>query len=126
MPTDANLRQRLANLQGVPNKEYNNFDLIKKVETRSEEEQTRDLLTQFMEERNIDEAGHKPDAEVDPIKEIERRLAALKGIPEGAEDREALNRENEDTNVTVGKIVDQVKRQLGIYRKSIFHRSVVL
>lgn len=33
--SDADLRERLANLQGMPNKEYNNFDLIHKVDKRT-------------------------------------------------------------------------------------------
>lgn len=80
--SDADIKERLANLKGIPNKDYNNFDLLNKKETRSEEEQTRDLIKQFLEEGGIGEAitiGADGKELEDPIKSIERRLAALKG-----------------------------------------------
>lgn len=75
-------------------------------------EQAHDLMKQFMDEKHIDVATNpKFDADgnaIDPIADIERRLAALTGGPVGGEKRDNLNRENEDINVTISRIVDQV------------------
>lgn len=98
IPSDADIKDRLANLKGMPIKEYNNFDLINKKETRTEEEQTRDLVKQFMEETNIQGAiniGADGKELEDPITSIERRLAALKGETASGESRPEL-KENED------------------------------
>lgn len=125
--SDAELRGRLANLQGMPNKEYNNFDLINKVEKRTEEEQARDLMKQFMEEKTIDVAANKVDEDgnaVDPIADIERRLAALTGAPVGGERPE--NRENESVNVTVSRIVDQVNLSEYISHIRIIHIETII
>lgn len=107
LPSDADLKERLANLQGVPNKEYNNFDIINKVDKRSEEEQTRDLIKQFLEENNIDEAANPADAGenyVDPIEDIERRLAALKGSPVAGDNKNEFKRTDEDVEGIVDKV----------------------
>lgn len=68
----ADIAIRVSNLKGIVHKEHSNKDILLNLDTRTDEEKTRDLVKQFLEERSLDEQS-------DPIKDIERRLAALKG-----------------------------------------------
>lgn len=73
------IKERLANLREVPNKEYNNLDILNKVDKRTDEDKTKDLIKQFLDETELDANRGGDDDLDDPIKNIERRLAALKG-----------------------------------------------
>lgn len=77
--SDKSIAERLANLKGIPHKEYDHRAMLNVVDKRTETEMANDLVAQFMKEVSLDEAA-KDDYE-DPIKSIERRLAALKGSP---------------------------------------------
>lgn len=111
--------KRLANLKGIPYKEHNNKDIINAIDKRTEQEKTNDLLKQFLGEKEIDDTSSSNasginglDSDEDPIKNIERRLAALKGtstsgtstfqIPSDAN-------ENEDEETMAQKMVKKVK-----------------
>lgn len=107
--SDMDIKERLANLKGVQHKEYNNLDIINKVEKRTEEEQTRDLIKQFMDETDIDkETNVANDDEEDPIKAIERRLAALKGSTAATGDKAPESPQNEDEEELSKKIANKV------------------
>lgn len=111
----SDIGKRLANLKGVPFKEHNNIDALNKVDKRTEQEKTNDMMKQFLEENEIDSnaagaAMNDFDADDDPIKSIERRLAALKGAPTTSEDNKShSNDENEDEETATNKIVKRVR-----------------
>ncbi|GAB0100489.1 abscission/NoCut checkpoint regulator [Sergentomyia squamirostris] len=73
VPTEEDMRKRLAELRGEQHKEYSNAHVFA-VDKRSEQQKLEDLLKQYSEEAAIREAH-------DPAKDIEKRLAALKGNP---------------------------------------------
>uniref|UniRef100_A0A1B0CQ96 Uncharacterized protein n=1 Tax=Lutzomyia longipalpis TaxID=7200 RepID=A0A1B0CQ96_LUTLO len=73
VPTEDEMRRRLANLRGQEYKEYSNAHVFA-VDNRSDQEKMNDLLKQYAEESSIREAH-------DPAKDVERRLAALKENP---------------------------------------------
>lgn len=106
--------KRLANLKGIPFKEHNNIDALNKVDKRTEQEKTNDMMKQFLEENEIDSnaagaAMNDFDSDDDPIKSIERRLAALKGTPTTSEDNKShSNDENEDEETATNRIVKRV------------------
>lgn len=75
--SDRGMAERLANLKGVPHKEYDHSAMLNAVDKRTDNEKANDLVAQFMQEVGLDDAVH--DSNEDPIKSIERRLAALKG-----------------------------------------------
>lgn len=73
---DLDIAKRLAVVKGVEFKENTDYSFLRAVDKRTEQEQSNDLLKQYLEETSIDNSGNAED----PIKDIERRLAALKGI----------------------------------------------
>lgn len=75
--SDRGMAERLANLKGVPHKEYDHKAMLNAVDKRTDNEKANDLVAQFMQEVSLDDAVN--DSYEDPIKSIERRLAALKG-----------------------------------------------
>lgn len=77
--SDRGIAERLANLKGMPHKEYDHRAMLNAVDKRSDQEKVNDLVDQFMNEAGLDEVV-KNDQE-DALKSIERRLAALKGSP---------------------------------------------
>lgn len=101
-PSFADIAIRVSNLKGIPHKEHSNKDILLNLDTRTDEEKTRDLVKQFMEERSLDEAS-------DPIKDIERRLAALKGSSSLDDMKVDASKESDsDEEVKVKKIVSKV------------------
>lgn len=111
----SDIGKRLANLKGIPFREHNNIDALNKVDKRTEQEKTNDIMKQFLEENEIDSnaagaAMNDFDADEDPIKSIERRLAALKGTPTTSDNNKShSNDENEDEETATNKIVKQVR-----------------
>lgn len=109
--SDRDIGERLANLKGMPYKENDNRAMINAIDKRSDQEKTNDLIDQFMNEVGIDESAANSIDE-DPIKSIERRLAALKGDPISAPtDRKHStdnNDEVEDDDTLAKKIMNKV------------------
>lgn len=116
--SESDIGKRLANLKGLPYKEHNNIDALHKVDKRTEQEKSNDLIKQFWEENEI---GNGPNAGAaastsnnfdigdDPIKSIERRLAALKGtLTTSDENKSHSNDENEDEETVTNRIVKRV------------------
>lgn len=109
--SDRGMAERLANLKGIPHKEYDHRALLNAVDKRTEHEMANDLVEQFMKEVDLDEAvKNDPD---DPIKSIERRLAALKGSPTtfstGQQNQPAeIDDEPHDEETLAKKIVTKV------------------
>uniref|UniRef100_A0A6B2EJ23 Putative zinc finger protein n=1 Tax=Phlebotomus kandelakii TaxID=1109342 RepID=A0A6B2EJ23_9DIPT len=73
VPSEAEMRKRLAELKGEQHKEYSNAHLFA-VDKRSDQQKMDELMKQYAEEATIREA-------FDPAKDVERRLAALKQNP---------------------------------------------
>lgn len=122
--SDRNIAERLANLKGVPHKEYDHRAMLNAVDTRTETQMANDLVEQFMKEVNLDETA-KDDFE-DPIKAIERRLAALKGSPTSTP-TDPKNRigemddEHQDEETLAKKIVTKVNIPLNpLYRMEFY------
>lgn len=113
----SDIGKRLANLKGVPFKEHNNIDALNKIDKRTEQEKSNDLMKQFWEEHEIKNGSNAAAAATndfdidddDPIKSIERRLAALKGTPAKSDDKSHSNDENEDEETATKRIVKRVR-----------------
>lgn len=103
--SDRGIAERLANLKGMPHKEYDNRAMLNAVDKRSDTEKANDLVEQFMKEVDLDEAVK--DSYEDPIKSIERRLAALKGSPteQTASKTQLPDQSPEDEETLAKKIV---------------------
>lgn len=105
MTSDTDIAIRIANLKGV---EYqpasNNVDrtLLLSTDQRTDQEKIRDLVKQFTAETNLDEAA-------DPIRDIEKRLAILKGTNvDGKTEIAATTSDNEDDDeIKVKKLVSK-------------------
>lgn len=108
---DSEIAQRLAGLRGVEYKEYSNKELINTRDNRSDQEKINDLLNQYGEENQINEAIGET---IDPIKDIENRLAKLK---EGSSSRITSNvkpeelEESEDEETVAKKMVQKVTQK---------------
>jgi hypothetical protein len=75
------LQQRLANLKGIDYKPQSGSKVLFSPDIRSEQEKIEDLLKQFVEEKDIsDQHDTAPSQEEGSVDDIERRLAALRGI----------------------------------------------
>lgn len=97
----ADIAIRVSNLKGIAHKEHSNKDILLNLDTRTDEEKTRDLVKQFLEERSLDEQS-------DPIKDIERRLAALKGCSSPDDMKVDGNKESDsDDETKVQKLVSK-------------------
>lgn len=113
--SDRGIAERLANLKGMPHKEYDHRAMLNAVDTRTEHQMANELVEQFMKEVDLDEAmKNDPD---DPIKAIERRLAALKGSPLSTPSEQKnplgeIDDEHQDDETLTKKIVTKVN-QLG-------------
>ncbi|KAH8354703.1 hypothetical protein KR084_002890, partial [Drosophila pseudotakahashii] len=78
--TDDEIRARLANLTGMPQKSsYDRKDLLLSTDQRNDQEKMRDLLAQFVEEAQLDQ--NVDQQRDDSISDIERRLRALRDTP---------------------------------------------
>lgn len=109
--SDKSIAERLSNLKGIPHQEYDHRAMLNAVDKRSETQKANDLVEQFMKEVSLDEAA-KEDFE-DPIKSIERRLAALKGPTTPTHANNGLDSPPEPQNEDdiVKKIVTKVRYQ---------------
>lgn len=76
LPSDLEISSRLADLKGLPQKTYKNSDLLVSKDQRTDREKIDDLLKQFVGEASID---NNVVFTSNPIEEIEKRLAALRG-----------------------------------------------
>lgn len=77
------LQQRLANLKDVDYKPQSGNKVLFSPDTRSEQEKIEDLLKQFVEEKEINDQHDNAAPSLDQpgsIDDIEKRLAALRGI----------------------------------------------
>lgn len=97
--TPKDIGQRLASLKGTEYKEYDHKDIIHAKDNRSEQERINDLMKRYAEENEIDESGRGSGTsgdndDEDPIKSIEKRLAALKG--ESNTSNKPTNTENQE------------------------------
>ncbi|XP_013107080.2 abscission/NoCut checkpoint regulator [Stomoxys calcitrans] len=79
LPSDEEMRSRLANLNGIPYKDYSKKDLLLNVDQRTDQEKMKDLLEQFMGEANLDRRVETERN--DAISDIEKRLRALRDVP---------------------------------------------
>lgn len=106
--SDEAIAIRVANLKEIPYNAKDNSDLLRQTDTRTDEEKTADLIKQFMGEVTLDNAV----GESDPIKDIEKRLAALKqddptrtiSKPSGIERSDS---ENEDEATKIQKLTQR-------------------
>lgn len=116
--SQGSLDERLANLKGTEYKEYDHKEIIHAKDKRSEQEKINDLIKQYAEENEIDElsrgargsgADGDADGDEDPIKSIEKRLAALKGSPSTSDKpKSSENEQPVDEPTIVKNIVKQV------------------
>ncbi|XP_055322309.1 abscission/NoCut checkpoint regulator isoform X2 [Sitodiplosis mosellana] len=103
--SDRGMAERLANIKGVPHKEYDHSAMLNAVDKRTDNEKANELVAQFMQEVSLDDAVN--DSYEDPIKSIERRLAALKGSPTEQTSQAAGSSEqpHEDEEMLAKKLV---------------------
>lgn len=117
---DLDIAQRLAGLRGVEYKEYSNKELINSRDNRSDQEKINDLLNQYGEENQINEGAGEI---IDPIKDIENRLAKLK---EGSSSRTTAkvtkleeSEESEDEETVAKKMVQKFMEEAALPSDSI-------
>ncbi|XP_065092109.1 abscission/NoCut checkpoint regulator [Ochlerotatus camptorhynchus] len=108
------IEKRLAALKGVEYKDYAeaNKKILLQKDNRSEEEQIKDLMTQFAQEQDIhDSMGNYRLAAID---DIEKRLAALKG---GSTDDKAKmegNQQLPDSDEESEETEDEAAKKLAV------------
>lgn len=112
---DDDIQQRLANLKGVDFKPQSATKVLFSPDARSEQEKIEDLLKQFVEEKEINDQHEPAPSQEQPgsIDDIERRLAALRGIDlskikEGIEDK-SDETEQEEINRTMLEYLEEAK-----------------
>lgn len=118
LPDDSEMAARLSALKGVPHRENSKDNMLFANDKRSEQEKINDLLKQFVDENVIDQAVAPV---TDPIADIERRLAILKGDsnlqstgesssrPKGAIDLPDEPDEEEAIKKTLDRLLDEAK-----------------
>lgn len=110
------LQQRLANLKGVDYKPQSGHKVLFSPDTRSEQEKIEDLLKQFVEEKDIIDQYDTVPTQEQPVSidDIEKRLAALRGIDlskiksQQIEDR-SDETEQEEINRTMLQYLEEAK-----------------
>lgn len=114
LPTDEDISTRLADLKGTPQKNYNYSDLLVSKDHRTEKEKIDDLLKQFVDETAIDSNASRPSS--NPIDEIEKRLAALRGTEYKRNDTTPSDNENEveDDDEAASKIVNRFLEEVNL------------
>lgn len=111
LQSDEDIAKRIADLKGVPLRENDAKKILNKVDTRTDEEKTHDLIKQFVEESEIDQvAGPSNDSE-DPIKDIEKRLAKLKGTTPTDGTQKPVNIEHVSEEKMAEDIVKKVSKK---------------
>ncbi|XP_067641174.1 abscission/NoCut checkpoint regulator isoform X2 [Eurosta solidaginis] len=76
---DDEIRTRLTNLNGMPQKDYSKKDILLSLDQRTDQQKVQDLLAQFLDEGQIDRQVE--NERIDSITDIERRLKALREQP---------------------------------------------
>lgn len=109
--SDRGIGERLANLKGMPYKEHDNKNFLNAIDQRTEQEKANDLIARYVQEASLDKQFEDDDN--DPIKIIERRLAALKGPTDPStsmEKKNSIDNSNElvDEKELCQKIVTKV------------------
>lgn len=109
------IQQRLANLKGVDYKPQSANKVLFSPDARSEQEKIEDLLKQFVEEKDINDQHEPATSHEQPgsVDDIERRLAALRGIDlsqvkSGIEDK-SDETEQEEINRTMLQYLEEAK-----------------
>lgn len=114
LPSDLEISSRLAELKGLPQKNYNNSDLLVSKDRRTDKEKIDDLLKQFVEESSIDNNGMST-ASTNPLEDIEKRLAALRGTEYKPDDNTPSDNENEmDEDEAASKIVNRFLEEVNL------------
>lgn len=104
--SDTDIAIRIANLKGLDYKPAGNTadpSLLLSTDQRTDQEKIQDLVKQFMAETNLDDA-------VDPIRDIEKRLAILKGTNLDSNTATAANENSnseDDDDTKVKKLVSK-------------------
>ncbi|XP_055385137.1 abscission/NoCut checkpoint regulator [Condylostylus longicornis] len=104
---DKKMAERLADLKGEEYKQYHNKDILVSKDTRTDQEKIHDLLKQFVEEKNIDEQVN--ENKIDPVKDIERRLASLRGQNVNSISNSIPKDESRNVNKIVQRYMDEAK-----------------
>lgn len=117
LPTDDEIRARLSNLNERPQKNYDKKFLLLNLEKRSEQQQTNDLVEQFMGE--VDMSKRIEDERNDSLADIEKRLKALRDhsplAPQSLTDHRSSTDLEEDSGKAVKAIIEKVCYQFSIY-----------
>lgn len=107
---DDDIASRIAALKGVPYKDYSKPDvsLLLSKQSKPEQEQINDLLKQFVEEKVINDEVKGENQ--DPIADIERRLAILKGQDPNAPKKNNIPiiEKEADEETEIKKIIEKV------------------
>lgn len=108
------IQQRLANLKGIDYKPQSGTKVLFSPDTRSEQEKIEDLLKQFVEEKDINDQHEVPSQEQPgSIDDIEKRLAALRGIDvsklKSQIDNKSDETEQEEINRTMLQFLEEAK-----------------
>lgn len=109
--SDHSISKRLANLKEMPHKEYDDKAWLNAIDKRTEQEKANDLMKRYMTEASIDESVE--NTAEDALKDIERRLNALKGgsdntKPQTSNQHDDNTNEHEDENTLAKKIAGKV------------------
>ncbi|XP_059053235.1 abscission/NoCut checkpoint regulator-like [Achroia grisella] len=109
--TDHELQLRLANLRGLPLNVYQSKISLPPPDQRTEQEQTDDLLKQYIEQTKID-STYKDEFDT-LVNEMEVRLQRVKSgnciKPSGSQEQQASKTEDEED--AVKKIVEKMKAE---------------
>lgn len=111
--SDDAITKRLANLKDMPQKNYDDKAWLTAIDKRTDQEQANDLMSRYMEEASLDNAVQ--DSADDALKDIERRLKALKGdagTSVAAKPLDDNSNEHEDEDTVAKKLVTKVIRGL--------------
>ncbi|CAK1550496.1 unnamed protein product [Leptosia nina] len=107
--SEADLEQRLANIKGVSVESMKSKPITINPDLRTEEEQTNDLLRQYMAQSNMDQ--NYEDEFNNKISDIESRLQKLKGsTTTGVTVQETSPHQDEESEESIiNKIIEQAK-----------------
>lgn len=114
LPSDLEISSRLADLKGLPQKNYNHSDLLISKDHRNDKEKIDDLLKQFVDETSID--NNTVSATSNPLEDIEKRLAALRGSeynPRRVDDNTPSDNEEIDEEAA-SRIVNQFLEEVNL------------
>jgi hypothetical protein len=107
------IQKRLAILKGIEYKPQEGNKVLFVKDTRSNQEQIEDLLKQFVEEKNINDAHAEPtknelsDDRTNTVEDIEKRLAALRGVDISKIKNDVYDRSDETEREEIDRTVLQ-------------------